>query len=295
MTDYETKERLRNIFVGIFVIVAVCALSWMIYKFGDLPTAVSKWKSFQVFVRFPTAPGVQKDTPIRFCGYQIGRVTKVMPPRMMENLNTGKEYHQTLVILSIDNKYVDIPSIVDAKLMTRGLGSSYVELKVDHAKLDPDISKRKFLAESMSLQGSSGATSEFFPEESQKKLELLATSLIDLVNNANEIIGDTENKKNLKDAIANFSAASKKLEGTLTVIDSFSASAGQTTEELGKAISQLRLILEKVNNGQGTAGKLINDARLYENLIENTDQLQILLGEIGTLVKELKKKGIKLL
>ncbi len=60
MSDYETIQRRRNIIVGIFVIVAVCVLVWLIFKFGDLPTTVSKISSFDVLVQFPTAPGVQK-------------------------------------------------------------------------------------------------------------------------------------------------------------------------------------------------------------------------------------------
>ena len=88
MSDYETTQRKRNITVGIFVLIAVCAFVWLIFKFGDLPTAVSRFRSFQVFVQFPTAPGVQKDTPVRFCGYQIGRVTDVMAPQIREDRKT---------------------------------------------------------------------------------------------------------------------------------------------------------------------------------------------------------------
>jgi ABC-type transporter Mla subunit MlaD len=67
----------------------------MILKFGDLPTAVTRLKSFNVYVQFPTAPGVMKDTPVRFCGYQVGRVTTVQPPHTRDH-NTHQYYHQTL-------------------------------------------------------------------------------------------------------------------------------------------------------------------------------------------------------
>jgi len=97
VSDYETTQRRRNIIVGVFVLLAMCAFVVMIYKFGDLPTAVSKLGSFRVFVQFRTAPGVQKDTPVRFCGYQIGKVTKVMAPQIRPEIRdgekTGLEYH----------------------------------------------------------------------------------------------------------------------------------------------------------------------------------------------------------
>ena len=82
MSDYETAERRRNIIVGVFVIGAICALFWLIfYWFRDLPGAITKLGSFQVFVQFPTAKGVQKDTDVSqssVIGLQAIRVTTIM-------------------------------------------------------------------------------------------------------------------------------------------------------------------------------------------------------------------------
>ncbi len=66
-----------------------------------------------------------------------------------------------------------------------------------------------------------------------------------------------------------------------------------TSEELSKAISQLRLILEKVNTGQGTAAKFLNDGRFYENLLEDTQQLRALLEDLRSLVDKVKEKGLR--
>jgi len=289
VSNYETTQRRRNIIVGVFVLVAMCALVVMIYKFGDLPTTVSKLGSFQVFVQFQTAPGVQKDTPIRFCGYPIGKVTKVMAPEIRRDLNTGMEYHQTLVVLSIDNKYVNIPYKSEVKLMTRGLGSSYIEIKAPLP--DPNKPVIKFLENASLLQGTTGITSEFFPEESQKKLEELVDNLGALINNANDILGDKENKKNLKTTLANLSNASKQAAQALNEFQEFFAAGTNTSEELSKAVAELRVILEQINNGQGTVARLVNDGQLYENLLENTQQLQVLLEEMSSLVTEYRKKG----
>ena len=316
MSDYETTQRRRNIAVGIFVLASMFALVWLIYKFGDLPTVVGRIGSFKVFVQFPTAPGVQKDTPVRFCGYQVGRVTAVEPPKILKDLKTGQFYHQTLVVLSIDKKYDDIPADVEVKLMMRGLGSSYIELVVDptlpETPHEPNRPKTKFLVDRMSLQGSTGMTSEFFPEESQKKLDGLIDSLSSLISNANDIIGDRQNKENLKTSLANLSDATKQAAQTLKGIQEFAAAGTatfknadarieqvvtamvSTSEELSKTAAQLRMILEKVNNGQGTAAKLINDGRLYENLLENTQEMQVLLQELRSFIAESRKKGVPL-
>jgi len=120
VSDYETIQNRRNVIVGVFVLIAVCSLMWLIFKFGDLPITVSKLRSFQIFVQFPSAPGVQKDTPVWFCGYQIGRVTDVMAPSVREDMKTHQEYYQVAIVLSIRDKYVNIPSNIDVKLISRG-------------------------------------------------------------------------------------------------------------------------------------------------------------------------------
>ncbi len=329
MSDYESTQRRRDVIVGIFVICGLAALGWMIFKFGDLPTAVTQMKSFQVYVQFPTAPGVQKDTPVRFCGYQVGRVTHVMAPELRKD-DQGREYHQTVCILSINKRYVDIPSNVDVKLMTRGLGSSYIELKVDPDRLpappqDPNRPQTKFLVDGMSLQGSTGISSEFFPEESQEKLTALVDSVGVFIDNANDIIGDRENKGNIKATLAHLSDATKNasramekatemMEDTEKTLAEFRTLAATGTEtaksfdakaerlasalvgtsgEISQAVSQLRLAMEKVNQGQGTAGRLITDARIYENLLESTEQLNVLLKDFKDLIDKVSEKGIR--
>jgi ABC-type transporter Mla subunit MlaD len=340
VSDYETSQRRRNIVVGLFVILGICALVWLILKFGDLPGIVTKMDSFEV----------QKDTPVRFCGYQIGRVTNVMAPEVRKDLETHLEYYQTVVVLSIDKRYVTIPSSVGVKLMTRGLGSSYIELKQYPGKplvpLDPNRPETKYLVDKIPLQGSTGMTSEFFPEESQKKLDGLIEGLENLISNANDILGDKDSKENIMKTLANFAQASKQAKDTLEEFEKLAA-AGTTTlenadskledvvtavvdtseeiqkfaatgtstlksvdakteqlvaamvdtsEQLSKAMGELKLVLEKVNNGQGSAARLINDGNFYENLLENTEQLKLLLEEMKSFVDEWrdKKIGIKL-
>jgi len=300
--------------VGVFVVIGMFSLVWLIFKFGDLPTAVTKMGSFEVYVQFPTAPGVQTDTPVRFCGYQIGRVTKVMAPSIRKDMETGLEYYQTVVVLSIDKMYVNIPSNVDVKLMSRGLGSSYIELKQyperPAAPLDPNRPETIYLVDKILLQGSTGITSEFFPEESQQKLENLVDSLRVLVANANDILGNRSNKENLRKTIANLSDASREAKKTIEEFRKFAIAGTKTftnvdtktdelvialvatVEEIGKASAQMRQVLQKINNGQGSAARLINDGRFYENLLEDSLQIQLLLEELKSFVAQARDKGV---
>jgi ABC-type transporter Mla subunit MlaD len=237
-----------------------------------------------------------------------------MAPDRREDLVTGLKYYQTMVILSIGKMYVNIPSNVEIKLMTRGLGSSYIELKQTPGKplelLDPNRPGTEFLMDKILLQGSTGITSEFFPEESQKKLDELVDGIIALIANANDVIGSPNNKENLQKILVNLTEASEHAKETIQEFRKF-AVAGTTTlksadakaedlvvamvdtsEEVTKAAAQLRLILEKINSGQGSAARLINDGRFYENLLENTQQIQLLLEELKSFVAQARDKGV---
>lgn len=310
MSDYETTQRRRNIAVGIFAIAAMIAIIYLIFKFGDLPLFVSRMKSFQVKIQFPTASGVQENTPVRFCGYQIGRVTEVRSPKIMEDLNTHKFYHQTLVVASIDKQYDDIPADVEAKLMTRGLSSSYIELKLSH--FDVNEPTGPFLEGGSILQGSTGMTSEFFPEESQEKLAELVDGLKSFISNANDILGDPNSRQNFKAILANLSQATEQATKALEEFQELSATGTTTlksadaniekvvtavvdmSEEMGGAMKELRLALERVNNGQGSASMFLNDGQLYESLLESSVQMQELLGELKILIEEAHGLPIKL-
>ncbi len=297
MSDYETTQRRRNITVGIFVVIALCGLVWLIFMFNELPSKVTSLRSFYVFVQFPTAQGVQIDTPVQFCGYQVGRVTAIMPPESKLDPLTGKKYHQTVCVLGIDRKYRDIPSNVDVKVMTRGLGSSFIEMKVDPAKelvpLDPNRPETAYLVHGIKIQGSAGMASEFIPPDVQNKLEQLIDGLVSLVNSTNIIVGDPNTQTNIKAAIANLRQTSEHAVELVKQVQQLTAGGIEVSEELSKAVAQLRLLTEKINNGEGTAGMFVNDGRFYENLIENTEQLRILLEDMKNLIAEYRAKGIK--
>jgi phospholipid/cholesterol/gamma-HCH transport system substrate-binding protein len=260
-------------------------------------------------VQFPTAPGVQKDTPVQFCGYQIGRVSSVEYPKPRRDLNTGQMYHQILVVLSIDKKHSQIPSNVEVKLMTRGLGSSYIDLKVDPANIPSPNEPNAFLAANTLLQGSTGMTSEFFPEESQKKLEDLVVKISILAQNINDVVGDPNSKNDFKSILANMTDASRKatamfeefrkfsVTGNATLkslkddTDKFVTSIVATSEELGKTLAEMRITLEKVNSGEGSAGKFINDAQLYESLIETSEEMRKMMEELRTFIAHINERG----
>lgn len=302
MTDYNSIQKKRNIIVGAFVFVAFIAFVWMLVRFRDLPLFVSKANSFYVIAKFHDAPGVQKETPIQFCGYQIGRVVVVSPPVLVKDQTTGKEWHEVAVTMAIDKSYPNIPSTAEITLMKRGLGSSYIELRADPEKpLIPQIPSQPetvYLCQGMEVKGSLGISSDFFPPQVQKKLESLVDSISTLANNTNQIIGDDQNKTNIKKTLEQISAATEQARNTLKSVQNLSDIGGREVikiaEDLDATLNQLQQVLAKINTGEGTAGKLVNDGRLYENLLDSSEELQMALEQIKKWAADAREKGIRI-
>jgi phospholipid/cholesterol/gamma-HCH transport system substrate-binding protein len=303
--DYDSIQRKRNFIVGIFVLVALTALVWLIFKFGQMPVIVSKLGSYEVIAQFASAPGVQENTPVKFCGYQVGRVTGIQAPALLPDIDTGRLYYQVRVTMRVNNDYRTIPSTAKIMLMKRGLGSSYIEVVVDpDAPLvarDPNKPETKYLTNDMIVEGYVSTASEFLSDETQKKIEGLLNGLTALVNNVNDVVGDKQNQDNLKQSLAHLKDATGQANETLKQIEAFSKagtrSADQLTESLAKlsgSIAALETLLNKINQGQGTAGKLVNDASLYESLVESSKDLDSLIVELKLFVAKSKEGGLPL-
>ncbi len=303
MTDYNTLQKRRNVVVGGFVIIAFAAFIWMIFIFGELPVAVSQLRSFNVVVNFPAVPGVQQNTSVKYCGYQVGRVIAVSSPFRFTDPESGKSVHHVKVTLAIERKYFDIPSHVDILVIKRSMGSSYIDLQVDPDKplvpLVPERSETAFLvADLPPLEGRVSMSNEFFPEEVQKKLEDLVDSLTILTRHANDIVGDTENKEHVKETLANVTEVTRQARDTLVSVKRFSDSGTMaiesTTEKLNATLQDLRNLLAKANEGDSTAAKLLNDGRLYENLLDSSQELKMTLEQLKKLAAEARENGIKI-
>jgi len=303
MSDYNTLQKRRNMIVGGFVIVALCAFLYMVYKFQELPIVMGRLRSFQIMVNFPNARGAQENTSVEYCGRQIGRVIDVSPPFLYRD-ERGREYHQVRVTIAIEKEYIGIPSNVDIKLIKRGLGSSYIDLQFDPNKppepLDPERPETAFLVDGMPpLQGSIGMASEFFPPEVQSEIKALAVSIKTLANNINAIIGDRDNKASIKQTLTNVTAMTDQATKTLKSIEGLSdvgaEAIGNTAEQLDSTLTELRKILAKVNTGDGTAARLLNDGRLYDNLLDTTKELKATSEQLRVITTDIKEGRRKII
>ena len=100
-----------------------------------------------------------------------------------------------------------------------------------------------------------------------------------------------ENRLQLRQGIANFNAASKTAKALTTdreaelrkTLESFERSATgleRLTVRLDSLRTTLQSVAGKVNRGDGSLGKLVNDPKLYDEAKQTLTELRILIGDI---------------
>lgn len=100
-----------------------------------------------------------------------------------------------------------------------------------------------------------------------------------------------ENRRSLNSTIENFSAASKTTRSLTTdraeqlgkSLDHF-ASASEKLDQLSGRLDSLQVTLHsltgKLDRGDGTLGKLVNDQKLYTDVAATVDSLRVLIADI---------------
>ena len=109
-----------------------------------------------------------------------------------------------------------------------------------------------------------------------KDLSATVASFKITANSLEGIIGRNSGKMdrtftNLDEMTTNFNSFSD----TLTKMD-----IGKITKDLEKVVADFESVSDKLNNNEGTAGKLINDDAVYNNLDNATKQLEQLLQDV---------------
>lgn len=80
-----------------------------------------------------------------------------------------------------------------------------------------------------------------------------------------------ENEENISNILSNFASISDSLA---------KAEIPRTFANINRVISDVAGIIEKVNNGEGSIGMLINDEDLYKDLQKSAEQLHLLMEDI---------------
>jgi len=285
--------------VGVVIIVAVA-----IFFFGLLYLREYSFnkKEYEITALFETVIGLERQDPVIVSGFKIGQVKE------MELL--GDTVH---VRLLIDSRY---QFRRDSKAVLRNLtllGDKAIELVrgTSTAMIQPgDRIVGTLETDFFELAEAAAPISEdiavllkrfrsTFDENTEASLKGSLRNLNVISGAVAE--GVTNNISAVEQALSSFKAATKNLEqltepegknmrDVIANLDSSSNSLKAATARLSNAASSMEKMLGKIEKGEGSLGKLIQNDTLYRNLEKFTLDLDLLILD----VKQHPQKYIKI-
>ena len=192
--------------VGLFVLMAVLALTFFIISVSDL-SIFEKGRHIQVVFGF--ASGLRESAPVRLAGVEVGLIKKLQV--FVDNNDGGKTKVRVNVWIKED---IAIPS--DSKVTINQLGI----LGEKYLEIIPGASKEKLKDDSV-IVGHDPVPIEKITERADVlmgKLENTVDSVNNTLGSVNNTILTDKNKKSLEDALEGFGALGTDLKegrGTL--------------------------------------------------------------------------------
>ncbi|RMF95033.1 MAG: MCE family protein [Candidatus Schekmanbacteria bacterium] len=283
--------------VGLFTLAVIILLFWLSMQFGEITWL--KPKGYVLHSELENVAGLEKESPIKMAGVRIGRIEDLRiedgKAKLAMRIDDGVQIHEgAKVSVKSDSllgqKYLDI-SFGDpkAKLLADGdsLGEGVVAADID--KLIGQLTEvAKGLNEVVSQNSENINQMLANLKKSTDTLQKILTENEDRISSAIANIDGfskklntllSENKESVTKAISNFEKFSSSLnEKGPEVMDKFSKlgdnldgmieenreNLKETILKVKETSDNLNKILVKVNKGEGTLGKLVNDDELYD-------------------------------
>lgn len=283
--------------VGIAVSIAIAGLIWGLnyLKGTDLFSTTNKY-----YVMYDNVNGIVKSNPVIMNGFKIGKVDKIV--------YTKDKSGRLMVTLKIDAD-VFVPKSSNAVIVSSDLlGSKAIELEFGDVSvaakngdtltgnvesgLTEQIKPLKNKAEGLvtSLDSLSFALTQVLNDNSRSSLNKTFSNLEHISAGLDQLINDNNSRLrsfiNNADGVAgNLRKNNDNISGILENVNSLSDSLSKlqlnaTIERLNKTVTELNSVLVKIDNGQGSLGKLVNNDSLYINLNNASANLDKLLIDL---------------
>jgi len=289
-------KRRDEVLVGLLLIVSVAVgvagTIWLAR--GGLSSG------YEMYARFPWGAGLKNGQPVLLAGVNIGFVKRV-----------ALDPNGTLVVtLAINNEY-QVPSETTAAVEPNGIfGDQLIALTptrsvttymaprdtIPIGEGTPTTGDLLSKADSIALDVESitaAVRSEFVSGGGLADLRKVTGEMASLVAELGQLASAqsrelTITQQKLRATLDAVDPA--VVDSTLRSIRTSTANVAAITEELQHAQGQVRSMLTKLDNGTGTAGKLLNDPSVYARL----DSLLLRLDSLAIDVKANPRRYINL-
>ncbi len=276
--------------VGLFIIVSLLIFFYLIIKVGDIRLNLKK-KGYEIYSSFNQTAGLLEGAAVRLAGVKIGKVLKIY-------LNNGKAE----VIMLINN---DIKILQNSKASVSSfgiMGEKYIEIIPGKgeklfikdggrikgiAPLSIDQIGALFYSIGQDLKAMGATIKDIFTsEEGEYRLKTIVKNMAETTNELNEmskevrkmiseIVNDSkEEVEKLNSSILSIAKRVDSLTKSLAVfinknrdhLTSGMKNFEKLGENLEKISGEISDMAAQINQGQGTAGKLLKDDKLYKDI-----------------------------
>ena len=268
------KRKSYDIYLGIFVLVGLVILGYMIIRFGGL---TSPKQQYNLTIKFNYVGGLVQGAPVYYAGVECGKVKRILPRGYRDN--------KVRVIVAIDNDTVirknDVPEIITFSL----LGEKYINFR-------PGEPYKPIVPRGSVLEGEDPKD---LPTEFAKVIEVIASKetqeeIRQVIKNIRALT-DEETQESFKKAINNIYTASEILIKDLADVRTFFSK--QTTDDLKKIVQNIKegskdlpVLAREASSFLLKNKKKFSD--LVSNLQQNSENLNSVFAIMNDIATEIK-------
>jgi phospholipid/cholesterol/gamma-HCH transport system substrate-binding protein len=192
----------------------------------------------------------------------------VLPPEIAEVATeirlAVRQFRESNVVLNINEQVTRLGKLIDT-----------VEGVVGDEKLRTDLRETLANARRVSEQANAIAADV---QKFAARLDQIGDDAQGAVGDARAAIGDA--RKTIADTEQEVQAVGRQIADRMA--------------QTARLLEQAQSLAEKIDRGDGTAGQLVNDRRLYEGLVETTRRLDATIQDLQRLVRQWEQEGLSL-
>jgi phospholipid/cholesterol/gamma-HCH transport system substrate-binding protein len=284
----------REIKTAILVIASILLFIWG-YSFLKGKDLFTNYKT--LFVEYDNVEDLSASAPVTLNGLAIGKVSKITINEVTGKLLVELQLKTDFPISKTSKAALYSPSLIGGK-----------QIKIVPNLADKDIAEEgQALTPAVELGLTESLGGKIEPIE--QKLEKMLVNIDVLVTGLNNVL-DKKGQEDIKKTLAELSQTMEQFHrasGTLNTIldgnkaqlnsavtnlnkmsgnfaaisDSLKrANLGKTVRSLNQTLAKVDGLMTNLNSGKGTAGKLLNDDALYNNLAKTSKELELLLQDV---------------